>query len=149
MQHSPQGTGLSGMTSQMQSADELEITKLFEDGDRALMSADMGELQRIYAADYMQSDEHGNLSSRDDLIRNLRSGALRLRSMISTGRRVRLLREDVAVVHGSEQDEIERQGVRSTVRYLYMDVVMKREGRWQIVASQLVRLSTEKSRDSH
>jgi len=125
----------------MTPTDEREIIKLFEDGDRALMSADPDELQRVYAADYVQSDEHGNLSSRDDLIRNLRSGALRLWSMVSTGRNVRLLHDDVAVVHGSEKDEIERHGVRSAVCYIYMDVVIKREGRWQIVASQLVRLS--------
>ncbi len=119
---------------------ELEITRLFEEGDRALMSADVRELHRIYADDYVQSDEQGNLTTRDDLVRNLTSGTLRILSMTSTGRRIRFLREDVAIVHGSENDEIERHGVRSAVHYIYMDVVMRREGRWQIAASQLVRI---------
>jgi hypothetical protein len=59
--------------------------------------------------------------------------------MKSMGRRVRILRDDIAVVHGSEEDEIEKDGKRSIVRYIYMDVVAKLDGRWQIVASQLAK----------
>jgi len=59
--------------------------------------------------------------------------------MISTSRRIRLLREDVAIVHGSEDDAVEQGGERIPVRYVYTDIVMKREGKWQIVASQLAK----------
>jgi uncharacterized protein (TIGR02246 family) len=119
--------------------DEQKIVQLFEDGDRALMSADVGELQRIYADDYEQYDESGKRSTRPDLIRNLASGAIRFLSMTSTGRSIRILRDDVAIVHGSEENEIEQDGERFTVHYIYTDVVMKHEGCWRIVASQLVR----------
>jgi len=57
--------------------------------------------------------------------------------MVSTGRHVRMLRDDVAIVHGSEDDVIEQAGKRFPVRYVYTDVVMKRNGSWRIVASQL------------
>jgi ketosteroid isomerase-like protein len=116
--------------------DEREIIRLFEDGDRALMSADLLEIERIYADDYVQSDESGVLSTQADLIRSLTSGRIRFLSMKSTGRQVRLF-DDFAVVHGSEEDEIERDGQRASVHYVYMDIVMRRRGRWQIVASQL------------
>lgn len=59
--------------------------------------------------------------------------------MISTGRRIRLLSEDVAIVHGSEDDDVEQGGQRFPVSYVYMDVVMKRNGKWKIVASQLAK----------
>lgn len=59
--------------------------------------------------------------------------------MISTGRKVSLLSENIAIVHGSEEDEVEQGGHRFPVRYVYLDVVMKRGGKWQIVASQLAR----------
>ena len=121
----------------MQSTDEQQITQLFEDGDRALIGANADEILRIYADDYVQYDESGKSSTREDLIRKLTSGAIRFRSMTSTGRLIRMLRDDVAIVHGSEEDEIEQEGRHSTVRYIYMDVVMKRDGEWQIVASQL------------
>jgi hypothetical protein len=45
----------------------------------------------------------------------------------------------VAIVHGSEEDEIEQGGKRSLLRYIHTDIVMRRDGTWQIVASQLAR----------
>jgi ketosteroid isomerase-like protein len=113
--------------------------RLFEDGDRALISADVAELQRIYADDYLQYDEAGVKTTKQELIRKLANGSLRLLSMKSTGRHVRVF-GDFAIVHGSEEDEIQTAERRFSARYLYMDVVVKREGVWQIVASQLVKL---------
>jgi ketosteroid isomerase-like protein len=120
--------------------DAQQIVRLFEDGDRALIAADVKEIQRIYADDYVQYDESGKPSSRQDLIDRLTSGKIRFLSMTSTGRRVRVF-DDFAIVHGSEEDVVEQEGRRATVRYIYMDVVVKREGRWQIVGSQLARVT--------
>lgn len=119
--------------------EEEQIQRLFEDGDRALMTADVGELSRIFAEDYSQYDEHGRNWSKKDVIDNLTSRKIRYVSIASTGRSIRILRDDVAVVNGSEDDEVEQNGERFPVRYVYLDVVLKREGRWEIVASQLAR----------
>ena len=119
--------------------DEQLITQLFEDGDRALIAGDEAELSRIFADDYVQYDESGNASTKADVMASLSSGRIRYVSMVSTGRCIRLLRDDVAIVHGSEDDEVEQGGRRFPVRYVYMDVVMKRAGTWQIVASQLAK----------
>lgn len=120
-------------------SDEQQILKLFEDGDRALIAINVPELSRILADDYVQYDEMGNKSSKRDVIDKLTSGKVRYVSMVSTGRRIRVLRSDIAIVHGSEVDMVEQNGERSSVRYVYMDVVMKRGDRWQIVASQLAK----------
>jgi uncharacterized protein (TIGR02246 family) len=122
-------------------SDEQQILKLFIDGDRALISGDVSELSRIYADDYVQYDESGNTSTKSDVIENASSGKIRYISMVSTGRRIRVLRDDVAIVHGSEDDLVEQGGKRYLARYIYMDVVMKRNGAWQIVASQLAKPS--------
>jgi uncharacterized protein (TIGR02246 family) len=119
--------------------DEQEILKLFEDGDRALIAADLTELSRIFADDYLQCDESGKFFTRQDVLNNLRFGAIRYISMTSTGRRIRLLSKDTAIVHGSEEDEVEQGGKQFPVRYVYTDVIAKRNGRWQIVASQLAK----------
>jgi len=121
--------------------DEQQILNLFEDGDRALIAADLAELSRIFADDYVQYDESGRAFTKQDVIENLKSGAIRYVSMISTDRRIRLLRDDIAIVHGSEEDEVEQGGKLFNVRYVYMDVVVKRNGRWQIVGSQLAKPS--------
>jgi hypothetical protein len=59
--------------------------------------------------------------------------------MISTARQIRLLTDDIALVHGSEDDEVAQSGRRFQVRYVYTDVVIRRNGQWQIVASQLAK----------
>jgi uncharacterized protein (TIGR02246 family) len=122
-------------------SDEQQILKLFVDGDRALIAGDIGELSRIYADDYVQYDESGNTSTKSDVIENATSGKIRYISMVSTGRRIRVVRDDVAIVHGSEDDLVEQGGKRYSARFVYMDVVMKRNGAWQIVASQLAKPS--------
>ncbi len=119
--------------------DERGIVQLFEDGDRALISGDAAELNRIYADDYLQYDEAVQPRTKQDLIRILASKELRFISMTSTGRSIRLF-GDFAIVHGSERDEIEQDGRRLSISYRYMDVVIRRGGRWQIVASQLLKL---------
>ncbi len=120
-------------------SDEQEILQLFENGDRALIGGDVVELSRIFADDYVQYDESGTAHTREEVLNDLKSGTIRYVSMISTGRRIRLLSEDTAIVHGSEEDDVEQGGRRFPVNYVYMDVVAKRAGRWQIVASQLVK----------
>jgi uncharacterized protein (TIGR02246 family) len=120
-------------------SDEQQIQKLFEDGDRALIAADQAELSRIFADDYIQYDETGKAFTKQDVLNNLTSGKIRYLAMMSTAREIRLLKDDVAIVHGSEQDEVEQAGRRFQVRYVYSDVVMKRNGKWQIVASQLAK----------
>lgn len=118
--------------------DEQAIVALFEAGDRALMAADVEALARIFADDYLQYDAAGRAFTKQQVLDNLRTSAIRYPSIVSTGRSIRLF-GDMAIVHGSEEDEVEADGERFTVRYLYMDVVLKRGGRWQIVGSQLLK----------
>jgi ketosteroid isomerase-like protein len=124
-------------------SDEQQILNLFIEGDRALIAADITALSRIFADDYVQYDESGKPFTKQDVLNDLKTSAIRYASMTSTGRRIRLLREDVAIVHGSEEDEVEQGGKHFNIRYLYMDVVMKRNDTWQIVGSQLVKLSRQ------
>jgi ketosteroid isomerase-like protein len=118
--------------------DEQQIRALFEAGDRALMNADIESLARIFADDYVQYDPTGHTFTKQEVLDNLRSGSVRYPVIQSTARRIRLF-GDFAIVHGSESDEVESDGSRFSVRYLYMDVVCKRSGKWQIVGSQLVK----------
>ena len=120
-------------------SDEQQILQLFKDGDHALMARDVAELSRIFADDYVQYDESGDSHTKQDVINNLKTGTIRYLAMTSTGRRIRLLSDELAIVHGSEEDDVEQGGRRFPVRYIYMDVVVKRNGRWQIVGSQLAR----------
>jgi uncharacterized protein (TIGR02246 family) len=118
--------------------DEQQVLALHEAGDRALMSADLAALARIFADDYVQYDESGHAFTKRDVLERFRTGAIRYPSIVSTGRKIRVF-GSMAVVHGSESDEVETDGKRSSVRYVYLDVLEKRDGEWKLVASQLAR----------
>jgi uncharacterized protein (TIGR02246 family) len=118
--------------------DEQQILALHEAGDKALMNTDLAMLAQIFADDYVQYNEAGQAFTKQDILNNFRTGAIRYPSIVSTGRKIRIL-GDTAVVHGSESDEVETNGKRTSVRYVYLDVLQKRDGTWKLVASQLAR----------
>src|SRR5258705_11153632 len=118
--------------------DEKQILALHEAGDKALMSADLDTLARIFADDYVEYNESGQAFTKQDVLNNFRTGAIRYPSIVSTGRTIRVF-GDMAVVSGSESDEVEVAGQRTAVRYVYLDVLLKRNGEWKLVASQLAR----------
>src|SRR5712692_1919492 len=119
-------------------SDEQQILAMHEAGDKALMSADLAVLAQIFADDYVQYNEAGEAFTKQDVLNNFRTGAIRYPSIVSTGRQIRIF-GDTAVVHGAEFDEVEVNGRRSTVRYIYLDVLRKCDGEWKLVASQLAR----------
>jgi uncharacterized protein (TIGR02246 family) len=122
----------------LQQDDERQILALHQAGDRALMTADLATLTQIFADDYVQYNEAGHAFTKQDVLNNFRTGAIRYPSIISTRRRIRIF-GDTAVVHGSESDEVESDGKRFAVRYVYLDVLRKIDGQWKLVASQLAR----------
>jgi ketosteroid isomerase-like protein len=121
-----------------QLGDERQILDLHLAGDRALMDTDIDALSRIFADDYVQYNESGKAFTKEDVLNNFRTGAIRYPSIVSTGRTIRVF-GDMAVVNGSESDEVEIAGQRSSVSYVYLDVLLKREGEWKLVASQLAK----------
>ena len=123
-------------------SDEAQILALHEAGDKALMSADLTVLAQIFADDYVQYNDSGKAFTKHDILNNFRTGAIRYPSIVSTSRKIRVF-GDTAVVHGSESDEVEVNGKRSAVCYVYLDVLCKRDGEWKLVASQLARPSNE------
>ena len=99
---------------------------------------DAAALAQIFADDYVQYNEAGKAFTKQDVLNNFRTGAIRYPSIVSTGRKIRIF-GDTAVVHGSESDEVEADGKRFSVRYVYLDVLRKKDGEWKLVASQLAR----------
>src|ERR1700675_3436577 len=126
--------GLMSINNDEQQNDEQKILALHEAGDKALMSADVAVLAQIFADDYVQYNESGKAFTKQDVLESFRSGAIRYPSIVSTGRKIRLF-GDTAVVHGTESDEVEVNGKRSAVRYVYLDVLRKHYGEWKLVAS--------------
>ncbi|MGA2424056.1 MAG: nuclear transport factor 2 family protein, partial [Terriglobales bacterium] len=62
--------------------DEQQILALHEAGDQALMSADLAVLAQILADDYVQYNEAGEAFTKQDVLNNFRTGAIRYSSIV-------------------------------------------------------------------
>ena len=114
-------------------------------GTARSIAADIAELSRIFADDYVQYDEFGEPS--DETRRNEQVSRpvhpLPLDGV--HGPPDSAAQQELAIVHGSEEDDVEQGGRRFPVRYIYMDVVVKRDGGWQIVGRSWRRMVSELS----
>jgi uncharacterized protein (TIGR02246 family) len=124
--------------NEVQVSEEQQIFELHEAGDRALMSADTAALARLFADDYVQYNETGKAFTKENVLSNFATGAIRYPSIISTRRQIRVF-GDMAIVHGAETDVVEAEGKTFNVKYVYLDVLRKENGQWKLVASQLAR----------
>src|SRR5437588_8863641 len=71
----------SEVQSKEHSTDEQKILALHEAGDRALMNADLAALAQIFSDDYVQYNESGNAFTKQDVLDNFRTGAIRYPSI--------------------------------------------------------------------
>jgi hypothetical protein len=118
-----------------------QILELFEDGDRTLIAVDIAELSRIFADDYVQY-ESGRAFSKQNVVNNLSSSAIRYISLRSTGRRIRITgrRRGNRPRLGRGRNRARREALSGPLcLHGYTDIVMRRDGKWQIVASQPAR----------
>ena len=129
---------------QVPAGPEQALVTLENDWSQASIKRDGAKLQQFYADEYVFTDADGMTSTKAKEIANLTSGAFRLTAYKFEDVKVRVYGE-VAVVTGRNNikgtwEDIERD---ISGPYRFTDVFVRRNGRWQCVASQSSRI-TEK-----
>ena len=102
----------------------------------ALLDSDAAMLAKIWSDDYTFTNSRGMFLSKDDRLKNVETGATELKSIKETGREVRFY-GDVAVVTGEVTLEARFSGLGGSGDYRYINVWVKRGGRWQLAANQI------------
>jgi ketosteroid isomerase-like protein len=132
--------------AQTLSAAEQEVLKVENDWNQALVKRDTASLQQFYADEYLYTDPDGLVWDKAKDLANLTSGsAARLSAYQLDDTRVRMY-GDVAVVTGRTTIKGIFERVYSDVSgaYRFTDVFVKRNGRWQCIASQASRIVERK-----
>jgi len=127
-------------------AAEQEVLKVENDWNQALVNRDTASLQRFYADEYLYTDPDGLVWDKAKDLANLASGsAARLSAYKLDDTSVRMY-GDVAVVTGRNTIKGVFERVYSDVSgaYRFTDVFVKRNGRWQCIASQASRIVERK-----
>ena len=115
-------------------ADREQIIQLERDWTRAFVTNDVAANDRVVADDYLGTEPSGKRITKADLSADLKSGAVPLASnhLNEDDLTIRFYGE-TAVVNGSESW---KQKDGKSGRYIWTDIFVKRNGKWQIVASQ-------------
>lgn len=114
-----------------------EIDKAQAEYRAALLEADVTKLARIWTDDYTFTNSHGMFLSKDDRLKNIKTGATELKSIKETGREVRFYDDDTAIATGQVTLVAKYSGQGSSDDYRYINVWVKQGGRWQMAANQL------------
>ena len=121
---------------------EQTLIALETNWSQAAIARDGATLDRFYADEYVFTNEDGVTSNKAKEIANITSGAFRLTAFKFNDLKVRLY-GDVAVVTGENNIKGTWEDINKDISgpYRFTDVFVKRNGRWQCVASQSSRIT--------
>ena len=124
------------------SGPEQELIALENNWSQASVKRDGAVLPRFYADEYIFTNEDGVVTNKAKEIANITGGTFKLNAYKFENMAVRVY-GNVAVVTGQNTikgtwEDIERD---ISGPYRFTDVFVKREGRWQCVASQASRIA--------
>ncbi len=113
-----------------------EVKQLERDWTDAMKSRDPDKLGQILADDWTGLFTDGTKSTRKQYLADVKSGASKLDSFEFGPMDVKLIGTMVAVVQGSDTEKSSLKGKDTSGKWVWMDVFVKRNGKWQAVRSQ-------------
>ena len=114
---------------------EMTLTKMERDWAQAGMKNDVAAVDKIVADDWVGIDSDGNAMTKAEAIAEMKSGSMTIQSYEFGPMKVRVF-ANTAVVTGSDTEKSTYKGKDSSGKYVWTDVYVMRDGRWQAVASQ-------------
>jgi ketosteroid isomerase-like protein len=121
---------------------EKELLKVEDDWKESVVKRDAAALRRLYADEYMSTDPEGMVWSKAEDVEIDTTGISRLTSYKLDDLKVRLY-GDVAVVTGRNTSKGTLHGRAASSQSRFTDVFLKRDGRWQCVATQATAITRQ------
>ncbi len=116
------------------------IKQLEQDMGNAMVAADIGKLNQIYADDLATVGSSGKIVTKENLLRDFKSFHDKLESFELGSMDVQVF-GNVAVAHGSVTEKRTRDGKDTSGEFVWMDLLEKRAGKWVVVRSAGARVN--------
>ncbi|MDO8943509.1 MAG: nuclear transport factor 2 family protein [Desulfobacterales bacterium] len=111
-----------------------EFAALYAQWDEAIVKSDLVTLNKLYADEARMTSPDGKMETKAESIGQIKSGQYKASNPSTTDLQVRLYGDTAVVTCVWKAAEI-IQGKKVDGHYRFTDVWVKREGRWQVVAS--------------
>jgi len=118
---------------------EQELIKIENGWGEAVLKKDIAFLDRILADDIVETDTDGNIYTKAQDLEEIKSGAYVMTSWAQDDIKVRIY-GDTAVVTGRTTNKGQYKGKDISGQYRWTDTFIKRDGRWQCVATHSSRI---------
>ena len=115
-------------------ADIAAIKQVAQDMGDAMVHVDIDKLSQIYADDFITVGRSGKVITKADILNDFRSFHDKLESFENGPIDVQVF-GNVAVSNGSVTERRIRDGNSADGVFLWMDLLQKRAGKWQVVRS--------------
>lgn len=129
-----------GVAAQTGNAEQT-LLQLERDWDQANAKNDTAALDRILAPEFVSTDSDGRLTTREQVFARRKSGQVRFITFVSDDHKVHVI-GDTAIVTGRSTIKAVRDGKDVSGQERWTDVFVRRNGRWQAVASHSSRIAT-------
>ncbi len=121
-----------------------ELIKLEEEWHNAYVRRDAAPLERILADEYIAVGGSGGSINKAQTIEGLKNDTAIYEYSTPYNMDFRFYGDTVVVVGRTKDKGKTQNGTEFSVEYRWTDVFVKREGRWQCVAAQVVRVPPPK-----
>lgn len=129
--------GLAAQTGSV----EQTLLQLERDWEQANAKNDLAALERILAPEYVSTGSDGRLMTRDQVFARRKSGQVTFTGFTQDDYRVHVI-GDAAIVTGRSTIKGIRDGKDWSGQERWTDVFVRRNGRWQAVATHSSRVAT-------
>jgi ketosteroid isomerase-like protein len=102
----------------------------------ALTKHDLAALDKIWAEGYTFTNGRGQFLNKKERMENIRTGATQFDSISRESEEIRFF-GDTAIVTGRVVLKVTYSGKESSGPYRFINIWVKLQGRWQIVANQI------------
>ena len=128
---------------------ESELQKMETDWSAAYKNKDAAAVRRILADDVVTTAPDGSMSTKNDEIQLAETGAFTFDSWEIADTKVTVLDADAAfmtgrttIKNGKLKEPKSQKMIDISGEYRFLDVFAKRNGKWQVVASQATQIQT-------
>ena len=121
---------------------EQEVIQVENRRFQAMVDADTDALESILADELTYTHTSAVLDTKESFIRRLASGTLNYESVAPSNMQVRSY-GDTAVVTGNAEVQVSNSSNRTSFSLRFTDVLVQRDGRWQVVAWQSTRVPAQ------
>jgi hypothetical protein len=125
-----------------------QLIQMERDWSQADVKKDAAALNRILAEDWTGIDFQGTVLTKPEVLRqvDLHSDATATESSELGEMKIRIF-GNTALVSGTEIERSEYKGKDSSGKYIWTDIFVRRNGRWQAISSQSTKIAAHEGLD--